>query len=154
SEVDTVRGDAQAALADAQAALDLLATLEVPQRTMAVMTRGTLAKAKGNLGRAAEAAADFQRVIDDMQAMGRGSTDHAVSLYNNLGVLLSRSGQTLAAVESLQRAIEVSRGLGQVAPQIEGNYANRLIELGRAREAIPLLEHVMAEGRARGDRRV
>jgi serine/threonine-protein kinase len=154
SEVDTLRGDAQAALADAQAALDLLATLEVPQRTMAVMTRGTLAKAKGNLGRAAEAAADFQRVIDDMQAMGRGSTDHAVSLYNNLGVLQSRNGQTLAAVESLRRAIEVSRGLGQVAPQIEGNYANRLIELGRAREAIPLLEHVMAEARARGDRRV
>jgi serine/threonine-protein kinase len=154
SEVSTVRGDAPAALADAQAALDTLATLEVPQRTMAIMTRGTLAKAKGNLGRSAEAAADFQRAIDEMHAMGRGNTDHAVALYNNLGVLLSRSGQTLAAVDNLRRAMEVSRGLGQVAPQIEGNYANRLIELGRVREAIPLMERVIAEGKARGDRRV
>jgi serine/threonine-protein kinase len=154
SEVMTVRGDAPAALADAQAALELLATLQVPQRTMAIMTRGTLAKAKGNLGRSAEAAADFQRAIDEMQSIGRGSTDHAASLYNNLGVLLSRSGQTLSAVDSLRRAIEIQRGVGQVAPQVEGNYANRLIELGRTREAIPLIERVMAEGKARGDRRV
>ena len=85
--------------------------------------------------------------------MGRGQTRQAMGLYNNLGVTLSRAGQTLRAVQAYGRALAIARGFGMAEPALEGNYANRLIELGRSDEAIPLIEHAISEAQTRGDRR-
>ena len=84
--------------------------------------------------------------------MGRGRTRQAIGLYKNLGALLRKAGQTLAAVEAYRQALDIhGRRLGGAGAR--GNYAMRLIELGRPREAMPLIEHAAAQSQARGDRR-
>jgi len=65
--------------------------------------------------------------------------------------MLGRSGQRVSAVETYRRALELAPGLGDLPPALEGNYALGLIELGRAYEAMPLIEHAAAKARAKGD---
>ena len=153
SEVVSLHGDVQAAFDDAASALDALRDAGPGDRSLALIARSSLANAEVELGRMADAARDYRRAIDEFTAMGRGSTRPVALLHNNMGWLLSRSGQTLAALESFQRAMEISSRFGPVEPVLEGNYANRLIELGRTQEAIPLIEHALATAKARGDRR-
>jgi tetratricopeptide (TPR) repeat protein len=153
SEVTRLKGDAKAALADAQAAFDLLPQGGPVPRVQIVITRATLAGALARVGRSGAAATELRRAIAELEAMGRGGTQQAVGLHSNLGALLARSGQRLAAVETLQRALDLAPGIGSVIPGLEGNYAFNLIELGRPREAMPLIEHAAAEAKARGDMR-
>ena len=152
-EVADMRGDVSAALADARAAMATLGTPNPRQRVQAIVTRATLAGALRRMGQSADAVREFRRAIAELEAIGRGRTQQAVGLHNNLGVALARAGQTLAAVEVYRQALDIARGLGSVEPSPEGNYANALIELGRSREAMPLLEHAVREAKARGDMR-
>ena len=154
SEVSFLKGDAAAALVDARASFAVLGKPNASQRTQYVAMRTTLANALSAVGQAAASAREYRLAIDELDAMGRGRTLAAAGLHNNLGVLLSRAGQPLAASESLERAIEIQRTLGGVEPATEGNYANRLIELGRPRDAIVRLEHMLTEAKERGNERV
>jgi serine/threonine protein kinase len=154
SEVSFLKGDAAAALVDARVSFEVLRSPNASQRMQYVVMRTTLANALSAVGEAAASAREYRLAIAELDAMGRGRTLAAAGLYNNLGVLLSRAGQPLAASEALQRAIEIERNLGGVEPATEGNYANRLIELGHPREAIAILEHILIEAKARGNTRV
>jgi serine/threonine-protein kinase len=153
AEVDELRGDVKAALADAQAAFDTLKDAVNPQRSQVVITRATLAGALDKIGRPATAAAELRRAITELEAMGRGRTMQAMGLHNNLGSLLGRLGQRLSAVETLQQALAIGPGVGGAPATVEGNYALNLIEIGRASEAMPLIEHASGLALARGDRR-
>jgi serine/threonine protein kinase len=152
-EIADIKGDANSALADAQAALDSLGTPRPEERTLAIVMRNVLASAQGKLGHSSTGAAEYRRAIAELEAMGRGHTWQASGLYQNLGVLLSRAGQSVAALEAYRQALDITRGLGGANPGLEGSYANRLIEMGRSREAIPLIEHAVAEANRRGDKR-
>ncbi len=153
SEVANLRGDAKAGLTDAQAAMELLRTYARAPRTQLIVTRATLADSLAKLGRSADSVQEYRLAISELEAMGRGQTRQAIGLYNNVGVALSRAGQTLGAVDAYRHAFEIGRGFGGAEPALEGNYANRLIEMGRSPEAIPLIEHALAESKARGDKR-
>jgi eukaryotic-like serine/threonine-protein kinase len=153
SEVVGLKGDGKAALVDAQAAFDTLQQANQPQRAQIVITRATLSGALSKVGRSAEAAAELRRAIAELDALGRGRTQQAMGLHSNLGSLLGRVGQPLAAVAMFQHALELAPGFGGVPPAVEGNYALNLIELGRPREAIALIEHATGEANAHGDRR-
>jgi serine/threonine-protein kinase len=149
-EVAELAGDVPASLADAQAALEVLGVPRAEERVLAIVMRSMLAGARGQLGQSASGAAEYRRAIQELEAMGRGRTRQAGGLYNNLGVLLARAGQTLSAVDAYRQALDIAHGLGGADPELESNYANRLIELGRTREAISLIEHAQAEANARG----
>ncbi|MEK8029821.1 protein kinase [Ideonella sp. DXS29W] len=157
SEVATRSGDAQAALADARAAIETMPKEQLGPTgrygEMAVVLQATLASALNKAGQPAEAVQASRRAIDALLAMGRGRTRQAVGLYNNLGVQLSRGGQTAEAEKAIQQALAISRGFGNVEPRLEGNYAIRLVDLGRGHEAVPLLQHAIREIESQGDKR-
>jgi tetratricopeptide (TPR) repeat protein len=143
SETTNESGDLKTALADAQAALGTLGAPRPDQRTQAILMRATLAMVQSKLDQSATAENEFRRAIAELEAMGRGRTEMASTLYNNLGVLLFDAGQTVRSAEAYRRALDVSRGLGGADPVLEGNYAKVLIELGRPRDAMPLTEHAL-----------
>jgi serine/threonine protein kinase/tetratricopeptide (TPR) repeat protein len=150
--VATMRGDSQAALADLKAALDTLGT-PPEDRNQAIATRNALANALSEADQPALGVIELRRAIAELDALGRGRTQGASVMVQNLGTLLSQAGQTMSSLEATERALDIARGLGGAAPSLEYDYANELINLGRHRDAMPLIEHAVAESKARGDKR-
>ncbi|HEX6707204.1 MAG TPA: serine/threonine-protein kinase [Albitalea sp.] len=146
-------GDPKASLADVRAALDLIGTPRPDQRLDAIMMRASMASLQSRLGESAAAEAQYRGGIAELEAMGRGRTEVASTMYNNLGVLLADAGQTARASAALQRALALSRGLRDEDPVLEGNVARLLIDLGQPREAMPLIAHALAAAQARGSKR-
>jgi serine/threonine protein kinase len=147
--VANIRGDVEATLADAQAAL---AALDVPrpeERTLVISLHDELATALGKLGRTADGAAAYRRALAELDAMGRGRTRQASIVQQNFGVLLAKAGQSLEAADAYEKALDMERGLGGANPMLQANYAHQLVELGRVRDAMPLIETALAEGAAR-----
>lgn len=157
SEVAFRQGDTKAALADAKASIEAMPPDQLGPTgrygEMSVVLYATLASALNKAGQPAEAVKASRHAIDSLDAMGRGHTRQAIGLYNNLGVQLSRGGQTAEAEQAIQQALSISKGFGDVEPRLEGNYAIRLVDLGRGSEAVPLMQHAVQEIEARGDKR-
>jgi serine/threonine protein kinase len=153
-QVRFASGDARASTADLEQALATLGQPRTDQRTLAIRIRSTLALALHRVGQPSAAIAEYERVLGELEAMGRGSTQLVAALYNNLGVLLNASGQTLRAQRASERALAIGRGAGTTDPVFEAVYAKLLTELGRTREALPLAEHAIASARASGNERV
>ena len=153
SQVVDELGELNTALADVRAALDLLGTPRADQRVDAIVMRASLASLQGRLGDAATAEAQYRSGIGELLAMGRGRTELASTLYNNLGVLLADAGQTQRSAEAFHIALDLNRGLTGDDPVLEGNYARLLIDLGRPRDAMPLIDHAMSLAQARGNLR-
>ena len=149
-----VRGEAEPSAADLRLALATLGQPRTDQRTLAIRIRSTLALALHRVGQAAAAIAEYERVVNELETMGRGGTQLVASLYNNLGVLLSASGQPLRALRASERAFEIARGSGAADPVLEAVYARLLTDLGRPREALPLAEHAIASARAGDNERI
>jgi tetratricopeptide (TPR) repeat protein len=149
-----VRGEAEPSAADLRLALATLGEPRTDQRTLAIRIRSTLALALHRVGRAAEAIGEYERVVGELEAMGRGGTQLVASLYNNLGVLLSASGQPLRAMRASERAFEIGRGSGAADPVLEAVYAKFLTDLGRPREAVPLAEHAIASAKTGDNERI
>ncbi len=154
SQVNRTSGNAKAALADAQSALDALGTPRSHQRLLAIYIRAALAEAQSGLGQSAKAVGAYEQAIAELEAMGRGNTRLMAVMHINLGANLAGSGQTLRAVETYERALSLLRGFGDTSsiPTLESNYAGLLVELGRPREAMPLIEHARAKANADGNR--
>jgi tetratricopeptide (TPR) repeat protein len=77
--------------------------------------------------------------------------------YNNFSRMLYSAGQARRAEEMAARGLEISRGSGEGATEIdailEGNRARPLIELGRFDEAKALIEQALASALERKDLR-
>jgi tetratricopeptide (TPR) repeat protein len=154
SQVFRGRGDAAAALADAQSAVAALGIPRAGQRTLALSARTTLARATSELGNRADAVQEYEQAIKELTSMGRGQTDFAVTLLNEFGVVLAKSGQWLRAAAVYERGLAVARaasGGGEISPMTEINYAKLLVDLGREREALPLFDTALASAKHRGD---
>jgi serine/threonine-protein kinase len=156
SMVSMLRGDADAALADAQAALASLGSPRPGQRSLAVTAYSALADARSMRGEMALAVTEYQRAIDALDAIGRGRTSQAVGLLNGLGLRLSKAGQTLRAAAVYERGMAIAHEIenaDNVGPGIETNYGKLLVDLGRAREAMPLFESALTSATERGHAR-
>jgi eukaryotic-like serine/threonine-protein kinase len=156
SQVNKISGDTKSALADAQVALDALGTPRAHQRLSVIYIRAALAEARAGLGQWAQAVGDYQQAIAELDAMGRGNTRLMAVMHTNLGANLASAGQTLRAVAAYERSLRLFRGFGDDAalPTLEANYAGQLVDLGRPREAMPLIEHARARARANGNQRL
>ena len=153
-QVHFVRSANAAAAADLQEALRMLGRPRTDQRTLAIRIRSTLALALHRTGRTVQSIAEYERIVAELEAMGRGSTQLVAALHNNLGVLLFRSGQMLRAKQASERAFEIGRSLGEPDPVPEAVYARMLADLGRPREGLPLVLHALEGARASGSERV
>jgi eukaryotic-like serine/threonine-protein kinase len=156
SQVNKISGDAKAALADAQAALDTVGAPRSHQRLLAIHIRAALAEARAGLGQWAKAVGAYDQAIAELEAMGRGKTRLMAVMHTNLGANLASAGQTLRAVEAYERALRLFRGFGDSSaiPTLEANYAGQLVELGRPHDAMPLIEHARAQATANGNQRM
>jgi eukaryotic-like serine/threonine-protein kinase len=156
SQINKISGDAKAALADAQAALDTLGPPRSHQRLTAIYIRAALAEARSGVGELAKAVGDYEQAIAELDDMGRGNTRLMAVMHTNLGANLVSAGQTLRAVRAYERALRLFRGFGDIGaiPTLEANYAAQLVELGRAHDAIPLVEHARAQATANGNQRL
>jgi eukaryotic-like serine/threonine-protein kinase len=156
SQINKISGDAKAALADAQAALDTLGPPRSHQRLSAIYMRAALAEAHGGQGQWAKAVDAYDQAIAELDAMGRGKTRLMAVMQTNLGANLASAGQALRAVSAYERALRLFRGVGDAGaiPTLEANYAGQLVELGRPHEAKPLIEHARAQATANGNRRL
>ena len=153
-DVAAMKGDSLAALTDLRAALDILGPPRPEDRSLAIQMRNSLGIALGEADQTAAGVTELRRAIAESDVLGRGRSQGASLMYQNVAALLSRAGQTLESLEANERGWNIARGLGGASPRLELNYAVDLIGLGRPREAMPLLEHAEAEARARGDPRV
>ena len=143
-------GEPAQALAHTQAALGLIGTPRPGQRTNAIFLYTTLADAHAALGHAPQAIASYERAIDEFARIGRGNTAAAITLQNNLGVHLLRTGQPLKAAEVLARA---TRGDAVPDATAQTNYGRALLELGRDQEAAALFTDSIPRHLANGDAR-
>ena len=151
SELRYAIGDFPGALADDQSALETLGTPRPSQRAQAAALRGTLAMIQGRIAPSTVAEREFRSAIADLETMGRGNTETARGLYNNLAILLSSAGQTLSSTQAYEKALAAGPTLGTNST-LDANYAGKLIELGRALDAIPLVERALASLAERGNK--
>jgi tetratricopeptide (TPR) repeat protein len=106
------------------------------------------------MGRAADAVGTYERMLVDLDTMGRGDTQLAAVLSSNLGALLSSSGQTLRAREASARAVAILRDTGQQDPVVEAVYAKVLAELGDTASARPAIARALEQARGSGNPRM
>lgn len=153
AQVHFVRGDDAAAGRDLEAALAEIGTPRTDQRTLVVRIRSTQAVVQHRLGQAAAAVQIYERILADLDAMGRGDTQLAAALYGNMGALLSMSGQTRQARMASGRAVAILRDAGDTEPVIEAVHAKLLADLGQAGEARVMVDRAIGAARAAGNQR-
>jgi eukaryotic-like serine/threonine-protein kinase len=139
------RGDAVRAVANGKEALSLLGTPRPGQRILALDFREVLAGAYGISGQRAEAVRTYEALFADLQRMGRENTSATMVLAVNYAVNLTRAGQAQRAAEVYERTVNSSAAQGRLADRnLESNYAGVLVSLGRAPEAVALIERALA----------
>jgi serine/threonine-protein kinase len=136
-------GDLQAALEDSDAGLAVLSNPRAGERMLLILLESVRSDIQSAQGQSASAVSTARNVVNQMERMGRGRTRLNVTMLNNMGGLLARSGQTLDAVTAYEKARSILRGFGSAAsnPILEASYGKALIELGRFAEAQRSLEH-------------
>lgn len=157
SEVHLEHGDILPALADAQAALDLLGHARDAPKTLLIGARVAVADAKASLGDDAAAVLEYRQAIDLLSRMGRVQSADAATYYGQLGRYLSRAGQWLEAAQAYEQSLKVAREVAAseaIDPIVLVNYAKLLIDLGRASEAIPLFDEAMQSSNRVGNLKV
>jgi tetratricopeptide (TPR) repeat protein len=112
-----------------------------------------LAESYRTMGRHREALSAFEQASAKLEALGRGDTQTAGTLFNNWGMSLLSLGRPLEAEKLFQRAIEISSGGNQegVSPMLLINSAQALRDLSRLSEAARNAESGFARGKQAGD---
>jgi tetratricopeptide (TPR) repeat protein len=111
-----------------------------------VNVRSALAGAYGTLGRSHDAVVAYAQTLDALAALGREKSVDAMSSLQSMAVFQSRGGQTVSAIQSYERALEIAGGLQDSAPSmpsLEANYAKALTDAGRVAEALPIFERTL-----------
>jgi tetratricopeptide (TPR) repeat protein len=144
------RGELEAALADHQEALGLLPSPRAGQRRLVIAIRQAMAGPRAQLGELTAAIADMRSAIADTDALGRGDTQAAATLHNNLGFLLGLAGNPQQALQEFDKAVAIG---GDVTPVIQFNRATQMVAMGRLKEGLTVASQAMVSARGRGDAR-
>ena len=132
SHLRRLEGDLPGALADADHALAWFGGEPRPGLRLSEMSaRAARATALGGLGRWADGAADYRRLLTELQAVGEAETNRAAIYTSNLGSLLDEGGQTREAAEAYRHAIDLrSRNSMEESPNSLGRLADLEARLG------------------------
>ncbi|HEY4959027.1 MAG TPA: hypothetical protein VII31_14540, partial [Caldimonas sp.] len=156
AQVESLRGDAEAALADAQASLAAYGVPRRGQRMGFLLARAALAEANGQLGREALSVDGYQQVVDEMTRLGRGHNAIELALLDDLARHLSRAGQWRRADAVYRRGMTLAAELdssGNADPLLQGNYAVNLVELGDLPAALSNAQRALEGAKAKGHSR-
>jgi tetratricopeptide (TPR) repeat protein len=138
--------DPLSTLAHADEAILLFNSLPNPVADVLIDAHEAATGAHGDLGHFSQAASELELVLKNLTALGRERSSDALATRQNLGVFLSKGGQSLRAVAVYEDALDIAHGMDSkdfVLPSLLANYAKALIDVGRAREAISLFEKAM-----------
>jgi serine/threonine-protein kinase len=98
----------------------------------------------------------YRRMDALLASQGRDHTRDAAAFLNNWSAMLQNSGHHLAALPLAERAVRVAREQdaenGASLTQLR-TYATALTVVGRAREAIPVMDEALTKARAAGSAR-
>ena len=156
AQVESLRGDAAAAFADAEASLAAYGTPRPGQRMGFLLARAALAEANGQLGREALAVDGYQQVVDEMTRLGRGHNAIELALLGDLARHLSRAGQWRRADVAYRRGMALATELddtGNADPMLQSNYAVNLVELGDLAGARSNADRALEGARTKGHSR-
>jgi len=115
-----------------------------------------LAIAHGGAARYADADADFRKIVGLLTEQGRDDSRLAAMALNDWSAMLQDAGQHERAVTLSDRAVRLQRHRDTdsgAALSTLTTYAFALTVVGRAAEAIPLLEEAIAKARTAGSPR-
>jgi eukaryotic-like serine/threonine-protein kinase len=115
-----------------------------------------LAAAYSVSGRFASADATFRKLAALLESQGRGDTRAAAVMLNNWSATLQNAGQHLAALPLAERAVAIARAQdtenGASLSQLV-TYGSALTIVGRAADAVPVMEEAVAKARRAGSPR-
>ena len=151
-----LQGQQEQALADIDRAIQLMGSPSRRQEGTLLNLRITRASILSELGQFGLAVQEYDSVFAEFRRQGTLNTSAQVIMINNFGLVLSRAGQALRALEMLDLSMKIGQGPGASRKQdftIRPNYAAMLTQTGRADLAIPILEKVQSEAVQAGERR-
>jgi len=145
-------GRYQAAIDDAQEALRLIGAGRPAHAVTVSSLRVTIANAHIDMGRVPIAVDLLDRELDVAMGWGPQGSALALSIANNLGVALGRAGQLQRAAGAYERGLALQQRTGANEDHaLAISYARLLVDLGRADDAVPLLERATAQAERAGD---
>ena len=142
------QGQNDAALADVDAAIAMVANPRIDQSSVLLNLRETRAGILAALGRLAPAVQDYEAVLAEFQRRGElDSTTNSFKL-NNFAVILQRAGQSQRALQTIEQSLQA--WLGPNADRKldwaqRSNYVSALHSVGRIEQALPNVELGMVE---------
>lgn len=143
----------QAAMDDAQTALKLIGIPRPAQQQTVVSLHLIIAAVHLEEGRIQEAIDTYEQQLRSAEGGASGLGMLGSAIGNNLGVTLGRVGQWQQASLAYQRGLALAGPAGKPRDHaLLVNHARMLIDLGRAEDAIPLLQSAGALAVAAGDR--
>lgn len=136
------------------AAQRLLATSHQGSTLLEMRLAIDLAESYRIAGRNREASEAFATAAGQLDALGRGDSETAGTLYNNWALAVRAMGDPLAAEPLFRRAISIGSADAShdtVSPQSLTNFGFVLSDLGRYQEAREYAERAYGLARQRGD---
>jgi eukaryotic-like serine/threonine-protein kinase len=136
--------------ADAREALRLQEVSGVGKSAQGIQLRAALASALRMQGRRAEAIEQLKLALGELDALGRGQTARAATMWNNLGAALTASGQTQPAVEAMRTSLALNEAVtgSDHDPVALSNLAQNLAQQGQLDEALGLLRKAWQQASA------
>lgn len=142
------QGQPDAALADTDEAIALIADQRIDQSGVLLNLRETRAGALAALGRLAPAVRDYEAVLAEFQRRGElDSTTNSFKL-NNFAVILQRAGQSRRALQTIEQSLPAWQGANadrEMDLAQRANYISALHSVGRLDQALPQIELGMKE---------
>ena len=157
ADIARTHGDANEAVAQTQTVISLLQKAPYRSQFMEAVASIDLASSYRIAGRHREAAAEFEKASQQLDALGRDNTEAAVTLDNNWGLSLYQLGEARQSETILRKALEISRANGgddHVSPLLLVNYARPLRDLGRLEEAAGYAERGYNKAKQSGSQNV
>ncbi len=153
SHLRRLEGDLAGALADADRSLAWFGEPRPGLRLSAMSARAARATSLGMLGRWAEGATEYRRLLAELQASGEAETNRTAIYTSNLGALLDEGGQTRAAADAYRRAVDLrSRNGMEESPNSLARLSELQARLG-ADDATALADRaIVAAARSGGPR--
>ena len=142
----------QAMIDDASEALRLIGTPRPAQVALVRSLRVMQANGYDALGQTPRAVEIYEQEIAAALRLGSGGATLDTALPNNLAVVLGRTGQVLRALRAYEIGLATTTVDGEPTDHaLAINHARLLVEVGRAKEAVPQLERGVAASQRAGD---
>ena len=154
SRLALAREDVPGGLSLVEQAGRLAAVSSVPSPVLDLDVSIQAAVAYQMAGRTREAIVSYERAYARFAALGRDQTERAASMLNDWGMALLSTGRPLEAEQRFRESLRIvsgAQGRRAVSPNLLGNLARALREVGQLPEALSLAQKAHARAATLGE---